>query len=510
MLRDQALEVEVPVGPRHVVGHPRDERRDAGPLGPLGAAGAVAVGPDGEHPERRRRPSAEASMRAWRLLPEPETRTTSPSGCGAALTGAAATRRGARRRGPRGPARASSARNSRPVGAPTAESRNWPAEPPATTSSTAEGEGGDGAGRQGDGGLGAQPGQPGDLAQGPPGDEGADGDDDEHRQRGEPREVAGLRQRGEHGHHRQQPAVGPGPGRPSRPRRPGTRAGQERHRPQGEVAAARATWASGEHDATEPAAPRPRSRSSVTSAQDSATTPRTSGEAERRAARRHRARPGTHRAAHGVRQPRQPEPRPEDVGVVEGHGAQREGEAPAAARRPAGTTSESGVTRNGPATVRAAAAGDGDGIPGPPRAERRGERTRQQAPPVLAVGGDVDHRLARAEPRDDRRAGPGRAAARARCATSPTPGARPTRAARGRRRCRRPASRCRWRAGRAARRARPGRATRASDAEPGDAPRRARRAGHRRRRHPDRRARPSRDPPGRVVGTRAGRNGGGR
>src|SRR6478735_5804758 len=98
--------------------------------------------------------STEASIRAWRLLPEPETRTTSPSGSEAVGTGSVwhgapglVGRPDAQRRSrqasrtttasaPMASSR-SRARNSRPVGAPTAESRNCPAEPPATRSSTA-------------------------------------------------------------------------------------------------------------------------------------------------------------------------------------------------------------------------------------------------------------------------------------------------------------------------------------------------------------------------------------
>ena len=56
------------------------------------------------------------------------------------------------------------------------------------------------------------------------------------------------------------------------------------------------------------------------------------------------------------------------------------------------------MARNGPGDRQADRAGDGDGIPGPPRTERGGQRARQGALPVLAVGGHVDHRLAGTEP----------------------------------------------------------------------------------------------------------------
>ena len=123
--------------------------------------------------------SAEASIRAWRLLPEPETRTTSPSGpavgAGPALTGAAATRRGPRRPGCSPPmaSSTSSARNSRPVGGAPGRSRNCRPTHRATRSMTSRVRAVTVQAEQRHGRLGPQPGQPGDLGERPPGHEGA-------------------------------------------------------------------------------------------------------------------------------------------------------------------------------------------------------------------------------------------------------------------------------------------------------------------------------------------------
>ena len=143
---DEALEGEVPVGARHVVGHPGDEGRDAGPLGALDAAGAVAVGTDREHPDAGaglRRGVDQGLQVAARTGHEDDE----PERLGAVGTVVwHAGRRAASAAQPPGvrstttrapmPSSTSRARESRPVGAPTAESRNCPAEPPATRSRT--------------------------------------------------------------------------------------------------------------------------------------------------------------------------------------------------------------------------------------------------------------------------------------------------------------------------------------------------------------------------------------
>ena len=137
-----------------------------------------------------------------------------------------------------------------------------------------------------------------------------------------------------------------------------------------------------------------------------------------------------------------------------------------------GTTSDGTRPWNGPAVARA------DRRPAttmvypphhPPSAAASG---RGRAPPVLTVGGDVDHGLARTEPARRATSSASPSSGTSETTTSPRRGARPRRAATGRPRCRPPATRCRWRAGRAARPARPAPTTSARTSEPGERTRR--------------------------------------
>ena len=106
---------------------------------------------------------------------------------------------------------------------------------------------------------------------------------------------------------------------------------------------------------------------------------------------------GAHRTPHGVGQPGEPEPRPEHVGVVVGHRAQGEDERQQRHDHH-GQHQRHRRDPERPGDGQADGTRDGDGVARPPRAQRRGERARQRAAPVLTVGGHVDHRLARPEP----------------------------------------------------------------------------------------------------------------
>ena len=73
----------------------------------------------------------------------------------------------------------------------------------------------------------------------------------------------------------------------------------------------------------------------------------------------------------------------------------------ASGRRTPGPTTERASTRNGPGGREPDAEGDGEEVAAPPGRQRPGEALRDQTRPVLAVGGDVDHRLADADPGEE-------------------------------------------------------------------------------------------------------------